>query len=50
MKFNDQIWRMAMSSLESRKIVKLPNPHNSIHDALRFASQNPEVCFRLADN
>jgi hypothetical protein len=39
---NDQIWRVAIPFLESRKIVKLPNHHNSIHEELRSESLNPE--------
>ncbi|UII20476.1 hypothetical protein [Fulvivirga ligni] len=42
MKHNDQIWRVAMLFQISTKVVKLPNPHNSIHNALRSESQNPE--------
>ena len=37
---NDQIWRVAISFLKSTNVVKLPNPHNSIHNALRSESQN----------
>ncbi len=29
-------------SVKSTNVVKLPNPHNSIHNALRSASPNPE--------
>ena len=39
---NDQIWRVAIPFLKSRKVVKLPNPHNSIHNALRYANLSPE--------
>ncbi|WP_258105852.1 hypothetical protein [Marinoscillum sp. MHG1-6] len=39
---NDQIWRVAISSLKSRKVVKLPNPRNSIYNVLRCESLIPE--------
>ena len=29
-------------SVKSSKVVKLPNPRNSVHNAQRSASQNPE--------
>ena len=35
---NDQIGRVAMSFVITSNVVKLPNPHNSIHNALRSAS------------
>jgi hypothetical protein len=40
--YNDQIWRVAISSLESRKLAKLPNLHNSNYEALRITSLSPE--------
>jgi hypothetical protein len=39
---NDQIWRVAISFVNTSKVVKLPNHRNSIHEELRFASRNPE--------
>jgi hypothetical protein len=33
---------VAISFVNSTKVVKLPNPHNSIHNALRSESQIPE--------
>lgn len=39
---NDQIWRVAIPFVKSTNVVKLPNPHNSIHNALRSESQRPE--------
>ena len=39
---NDQIWRVAISFVNTSKVVKLPNPRNSIHNALRSESLNPE--------
>ena len=35
MKPNDQIWRVAIPFVNTSKVVKLPNPRNSIHNALR---------------
>ncbi len=42
MRCNDQIWRVAISFQISTKVVKLPNPRNSIHNALGSESLNPE--------
>ena len=42
MTYNDQIWRVAISFVNSTNVVKLPNPRNSIHNALRSASLSPE--------
>ena len=39
---NDQIWRVAISFVKSTNVVKLPNPRNSIYEALRSTSLNPE--------
>ena len=39
---NVQIWRVAITFVNSTNVVKLPNPHNSIHNALRTTSQSPE--------
>ena len=42
MNYNAKIWRVAIPFLNGTNVVKLPNPHNSIHNALRSASLNPE--------
>jgi len=39
---NDQLSAVCPELVESSKVANLPNPHNSIHDALRFASRMPE--------
>tara|TARA_Y100001972_G_scaffold11163_1_gene12096 strand:- start:9043 stop:9261 length:219 start_codon:yes stop_codon:yes gene_type:complete len=43
MPHNAQIWRVATSSVKSTKIANLPNPHNSIYEALRAADKKPEL-------
>ncbi len=40
---NDQIWRVAISFVNSTNVVKLPNPRNSIHNAPRPESLSPET-------
>ena len=42
MDVNDQIWRVAIPYVNTSNVVKLPNPHNSIQNALRYESQKPE--------
>lgn len=39
---NDQIWRVAISFVNNTNVVKLPNPRNSIHNALRSENLSPE--------
>ncbi|WP_286757229.1 hypothetical protein [Roseivirga sp. UBA838] len=42
MEDNDQIWRVATSSVKSSKIVKLPKTYNVNYEALRNESLSPE--------
>ena len=42
MDYNVQLSAVCPELVESSKVANLPNPHNSIHDALRFASQKPD--------
>lgn len=42
MKTNVQIWRVAIPFVNTSNVVKLPNPGNSFHDALRYESLSPE--------
>ncbi len=42
MKSNAQIWRVVIPFVNTSKVVKLPNTHNSIYEALRSESQKPE--------